>query len=106
MWILSLYLHANKKSDDDDDDDDDDEYFLMYPNRKSVTYIKGTQHLGKTKKNVRPALTCHTNLDISPDINPALLLTGSFVRLMAKADPINKFIVHKSRGLPSLLLTD
>ena len=77
LRILPLYLHVNQNS------DDDDEYFLMYPNRKSVTYIKGTQHLGKTKKNVRPALTCHSNLDISPDINPALLLTGSFVRLMA-----------------------
>ena len=26
MWMLSLYLHINKKPDDDDDDDDDDDF--------------------------------------------------------------------------------
>ena len=25
MWMMPLYLHANKKFDDDDDDDDDDD---------------------------------------------------------------------------------
>ena len=36
LWILSLYLHVNKKSDDDDDDDDDDDEFVHY-SREGVT---------------------------------------------------------------------